>query len=224
MTESSRASSNPSDLVLDCFIGSGTTAAVAQKLGRRWIACDINKGAIQTTAKRLMAVIRDQLAAAEKASGSQTRLASANPKPRPSTFNFPPSTAFAVYRVNDYDLQIQHNEAVELACEHIGVTRNRSDAFFDGTLGKRLVKIVPFGHPVTPLDLEEVKRELAARPDEDRDVVVVCLGKELATEPGWKNGTVCASAATCPTRLKSSNCAPTPSTAASSRTNPQMPE
>ncbi|MFZ1574717.1 MAG: site-specific DNA-methyltransferase, partial [Chromatiaceae bacterium] len=43
----------PGDLVLDCFIGSGTTAAVAQKLGRRWIGCDINKGAIQTTAKRL---------------------------------------------------------------------------------------------------------------------------------------------------------------------------
>jgi len=37
--------SNPSDLILDCFIGSGTTAEVAQKLGRRWIGCDINKGA-----------------------------------------------------------------------------------------------------------------------------------------------------------------------------------
>ncbi|MBN2564492.1 MAG: site-specific DNA-methyltransferase, partial [Candidatus Eisenbacteria bacterium] len=33
------------DLVLDCFLGSGTTAIVAQKLGRRWIGCDINKGA-----------------------------------------------------------------------------------------------------------------------------------------------------------------------------------
>jgi len=42
-----RASSNPDDLVLDCFVGSGTTAAMAQKLGRRWIGCDINKGAIQ---------------------------------------------------------------------------------------------------------------------------------------------------------------------------------
>ncbi len=34
------ASSNPGSLILDCFIGSGTTAAVAQKLGRRWIGCD----------------------------------------------------------------------------------------------------------------------------------------------------------------------------------------
>ena len=52
--------SNPSDLVLDCFIGSGTTSAVAQKLGRRWIGCDINKDAMQTTAKRLQGVMREQ--------------------------------------------------------------------------------------------------------------------------------------------------------------------
>ena len=48
-----KASSNEGDIVLDCFVGSGTTAAVAEKLGRRWIAADINKGAIQTTVKRL---------------------------------------------------------------------------------------------------------------------------------------------------------------------------
>ena len=47
------ASSNEGDIVLDCFVGSGTTAAVAEKIGRRWIAADINKGAIQTTIKRL---------------------------------------------------------------------------------------------------------------------------------------------------------------------------
>ena len=48
-----KVSSNEGDIVLDCFVGSGTTAAVAEKLGRRWIAADINKGAIQTTIKRL---------------------------------------------------------------------------------------------------------------------------------------------------------------------------
>ena len=52
-----KASSDPDDIVLDCFLGSGTTAAVAQKLGRRWIGADINKGAIQTTIKRLQGVI-----------------------------------------------------------------------------------------------------------------------------------------------------------------------
>ncbi len=49
-----KASSNEGDLVLDCFVGSGTTAAVAEKLGRRWIAVDIGRFAIQTTRKRLL--------------------------------------------------------------------------------------------------------------------------------------------------------------------------
>src|SRR5262249_1903974 len=51
-----KASSNEGDLVLDCFCGSGTTAAVAEKLGRRWIACDLGRFAIHTTRKRLLQI------------------------------------------------------------------------------------------------------------------------------------------------------------------------
>lgn len=50
------ASSDEGDLVLDCFVGSGTTAAVAERLGRRWIACDLSRFAVQTTRKRLLGV------------------------------------------------------------------------------------------------------------------------------------------------------------------------
>lgn len=42
--------------MLDCFCGSGTTAAVAEKLNRRWIACDLGRFAIQTTRKRLLGI------------------------------------------------------------------------------------------------------------------------------------------------------------------------
>lgn len=49
-------SSNTNDLILDCFCGSGTTAAVAEKLGRRWIACDLGRFAIHTTRKRLLQI------------------------------------------------------------------------------------------------------------------------------------------------------------------------
>ena len=41
-------------MVLDCFCGSGTTAAVAEQLGRRWIACDLGRFAVHTTRKRLL--------------------------------------------------------------------------------------------------------------------------------------------------------------------------
>ena len=51
-----RASSNEGDLVLDCFCGSGTTPAVAEKLKRRWIACDLGRFAIHTSRKRLLGI------------------------------------------------------------------------------------------------------------------------------------------------------------------------
>ncbi len=50
------ASSNEGDLILDCFCGSGTTAAVAEKLGRRWITCDLGRFAIHTARKRLLSI------------------------------------------------------------------------------------------------------------------------------------------------------------------------
>jgi site-specific DNA-methyltransferase (adenine-specific)/adenine-specific DNA-methyltransferase len=49
-----KASSNQGDLVMDCFCGSGTTLAVAEKLGRRWIGVDCGKLAIYVTQKRLL--------------------------------------------------------------------------------------------------------------------------------------------------------------------------
>jgi len=48
------ASSNPGDCIADFFVGSGTTMAVSEKLGRRWIGCDLSRYAIHTTRKRLM--------------------------------------------------------------------------------------------------------------------------------------------------------------------------
>jgi adenine specific DNA methylase Mod len=48
------ASSNPGDIVADFFCGSGTTLAVAEKLGRRWIGSDLSKFAIQVSRKRLL--------------------------------------------------------------------------------------------------------------------------------------------------------------------------
>ncbi len=53
-----KASSNEGDLVADFFCGSGTTAAVAEKLGRKWIVADLGKFAIHTTRKRMIGVQR----------------------------------------------------------------------------------------------------------------------------------------------------------------------
>ena len=53
------SSSNPGDLVADFFCGSGTTLAVAEKLGRKWIGCDLGRFAIHTSRKRLIGVQRE---------------------------------------------------------------------------------------------------------------------------------------------------------------------
>lgn len=53
--------SNPGDIVLDVFVGSGTTAAVAQKMGRRWVTCELLKSTFTTfTRPRLEKVVNDE--------------------------------------------------------------------------------------------------------------------------------------------------------------------
>ena len=58
-------SSTEGDLVADFFCGSGTTLAVAEKLGRKWIGCDLGRFAVHTARKRLIGVQRE-LKAAQK--------------------------------------------------------------------------------------------------------------------------------------------------------------
>ena len=161
------ASTEPGDIVLDCFVGSGTTAAVSQRLGRRWIGCDINRGAIQVTCKRLQLIMEEQ--------AKQSLLVSTD-----GVFS-PAQLSFSVFNVNNYNLRTQHDEMVRLVCEHIGIVRSK-DSFFDGVLGKRLCKVATLTQPLSPLDLDSLKTELEARPDEDRNIVIVCLGKEISTE------------------------------------------
>lgn len=152
-----QALSKQGDLVMDAFMGSGTTCAVAQKLGRRWIGVDVNKGAIQVTSKRLQKIIKDQ---------KETK--------------YP---TFVIYKVNNYDLRILKTEAKELAIQQYGITKVKTDTFFDGLRDSgELVKVVDFNHPLTLLDLQLIVDELNKRPDEDRDVVVISLGRETKVD------------------------------------------
>jgi DNA modification methylase len=54
-----KASSNPGDIICDFFAGSGTTLAVAEKLGRKWIGSDLSRFAIHTSRKRLISIQRE---------------------------------------------------------------------------------------------------------------------------------------------------------------------
>jgi DNA modification methylase len=140
------ASSNPGDLVLDCFMGSGTTLAVAQKLGRRWIGCDINMGAIQTTIKRLNQVLEEQQSEDNKLLGE----------------DFKGLMAFKVYNVNEYDIFKNEVEAKEIIMAMYGIEPIKR-SYFDGMLDRNLVKIMPLNRVLNKLDIKNVIQKIEAQ-------------------------------------------------------------
>jgi DNA modification methylase len=146
-----RTSSREGDLVADFFCGSGTTAAVAEKLGRKWICADLGKFAIHTTRKRTIGVQR-QL----KADGKDYR-------------------AFEILNLGKYERQHfvglnpnlreeeQHQQlaAKEAAFLDLILKAYRAEKVeqlgcFHGKRAGRLVAIGPVNMPVTRLFVEEV--------------------------------------------------------------------
>jgi DNA modification methylase len=158
-----KASSNEGDLVADFFVGSGTTAAVAEKLGRKWIATDLGKFGIHTTRKRLIGVQRE-LKAAEKDFrafevlnlGRYERQAYLNIGGRLSAEQ---RAAALSQKENEFrDLILRAYKASPLGAEGAA-----QDGFFHGARGGRLVVIGPINLPVGRLFVEEVITECRKR-------------------------------------------------------------
>lgn len=158
------SSSNKGDLVMDCFMGSGTTLAVAERLGRRWIGCDINKGAIITTTERLNKIIKEQ--------GNKT--------------------AFKVLNVNHYEVFTNEIQAKQLLIETYKIDElSRGD--FDGTLGADYVKIISPNRVLGKMDISLVIEAIKKNKDLfivkkvskqkeatfENKVIVICSGAEL---------------------------------------------
>jgi DNA modification methylase len=146
-----KASSNEGDLVADFFCGSGTTSAVAEKLGRKWIASDLGKFAIHTTRKRMLSVQR-QL----KSEGKSYR-------------------AFEILNLGKYERELfvgmnpnlreeeqrQQLAQKEQAFIELILTAYRAEhvenfSCFHGKKSGRLVAIGPVNLPVTRLFVEEI--------------------------------------------------------------------
>lgn len=159
-----KSSSNPGDLVFDCFMGSGTTQAVALKLGRRFIGADINLGAIQTTTKRLLRAV-DEIDNLNDI-----------------------CTGFEVYNVNNYEFFRNPIEAKNLLIEALEIQPFAQSNVWDGELDGRMVKIMPVNRIATKADLEELKANLPYSTYEKRKaenprqpvelITIVCMGHE----------------------------------------------
>jgi adenine-specific DNA-methyltransferase len=172
------ASSNPGDIVFDCFMGSGTTQAVALKLGRRYIGADINLGAIQVTTKRLLGVAQEL-----STDNKQTKLFNKE-EDKPNKFFI----GFEVYNVNHYDVFRNPVEARELLLEALEINKLEKGQLFDGEKDGRMVKIMPvnriasradLGELIAGLDLKAFEKRHKKSPNEPVEkITLVCMGHE----------------------------------------------
>lgn len=159
-----KASSNPGDLVFDCFMGSGTTQAVAMKLGRKFIGTDINMGAIQTTTKRLLKIAED------------------------NRDNEELYTGFEYYHVNNYDFFRNPIQAKEILLEAYEIEKFDNSNIFDGQKEGRMIKIMPTNRITTKGDLDSLISNLNYKVYEQRraenplkpveSITLICMGHE----------------------------------------------
>ena len=162
------ASTNPGDIVFDCFMGSGTAQSVAMKLGRRFIGVDINLGSIRTTTQRLLKV------------GKELR-----EKPDKLTRCF---SGFEVLNVNNYEIFRNPIEAKDLLLEALEVQKLELTTVFDGEKDGRMFKIMPINRIATRADLNELvsgfnyktwNRRQAKAPNRPVEkITLVCMGHE----------------------------------------------
>jgi DNA modification methylase len=160
-----RASSNEGDLVADFFVGSGTTAAVAEKLGRKWIATDLGKFGVHTTRKRLIGVQRERKAAEQNFRafevlnlGRYERQAYLNIGGRLTGTQ--KERALAQKEGEFRDLILRAYNAIAFGG---GESAAPQDGFFHGGRNGRLVVIGPINLPVGRLFVEEVITECRKR-------------------------------------------------------------
>ncbi len=149
-----KASSKEGDLVADFFCGSGTTAAVAERLGRKWIATDLGKFAIHTTRKRLIGAQRER-----KAGGKDYRAFEILNLGKYERQHY--MGVNANLREAEQQKQLAQKEADFLDLILRAYRAEKTDGFatFHGKKAGRLVSVGPVNLPVTRLYVEEVIAE-----------------------------------------------------------------
>ncbi len=149
-----KASSNEGNIVCDFFCGSGTTAAVAEKLGRKWIVADLGRFAIHTTRKRMIKVQREL-----KDAGKDFR-------------------SFEILNLGKYErrffldvntnlseedqqkqLEIKHEQYLSLILQGYKAKRISGFKTLHGQKGDRLVYVGPIDFPVTKSIIQDILEE-----------------------------------------------------------------
>ena len=146
-----KASSKEGDLVADFFCGSGTTAAVAEKLGRKWIASDLGKFAIHTTRKRMIGVQR-QL----KSEGKDYRAFEILNLGKYERQHYIGVNADLREEQRQQQLAAKEAAFLELILRAYRAEKTEGFTTFHGKRAGRLVAVGPVNLPVTRLFVEEI--------------------------------------------------------------------
>ena len=145
------ASSNEGDLVGDFFCGSGTTASVAERLGRKWIVSDLGKFAVHTSRKRMVGVQR-QL----KAAGQDYRafeILNLGRYERQHYVGVNPNLREEEQRIQ---LEAREREFTDLILGAYKAEPTTGSSAFHGKKAGRMVAVGPINLPVTRLFVEEI--------------------------------------------------------------------
>jgi DNA methylase len=160
-----RTSSNEGDLVADFFAGSGTTAAVAEKLKRRWIATDLGKFAIHTTRKRLIGVQREKKAVEQDFRAFE--VLNLGRYERQAYLNVGGRLTGSQKALAIAQKENEFRELILRAYKATGFGGNvgaqAQDGFFHGSRNGRLVVVGPINLPVGRLFVEEIITECRKR-------------------------------------------------------------
>jgi site-specific DNA-methyltransferase (adenine-specific)/adenine-specific DNA-methyltransferase len=150
--------STEGDLVADFFCGSGTTAAVAEKLGRKWIATDLGKFGIHTTRKRLIGVQREL-----KVSGKSFRAFEVLNLGRYERQAYLNVSGRLTGKKREQALAKKEQDFRELILKAYKAEPLAESGFFHGKQGGRLVVIGPINLPIGRLFVEEIIMESRKR-------------------------------------------------------------
>ena len=168
------ASSNEGDIVADFFCGSGTLAAVAEKLGRRWVCCDMSKYAIHTTRKRLLDIENS------KVLGIKVEDESKRPK-----YGKPTRPFYLITIANYLTDKFSRKEAIDLVLNLYGAAPYRQVAKYLHGIKEKDKEIVHVGQinfPVTVAEIKEVIEEFKQTPFFENDYFLVILGWDWAPD------------------------------------------
>ena len=149
-----KSSSNEGDIVCDFFCGSGTTAAVAEKLGRKWIVADLGRFAIHTTRKRMIKVQREL-----KDEGKNFRSFEILNLGKYERRYFLDVNTNLSEEDQEKQMEMKHDQYISLILEGYKAKRVSGFKTLHGQKADRFVYVGPIDFPVTKSFIEDILDE-----------------------------------------------------------------